>query len=328
MIVKLLGLLLVISPFLCVSLSTSKCSAVELHSGRLNAASWDWDEFSDGIDLRGIPGPYSFRNFCLLPWGEFWAVGGDGSVTVEFPDGTRETQHPTQASLMSVCGTATGRAWAAGTGGTIIHTDDWGKHWTQQKSGVLTDLESVTCIDELYCWAVGRDGVVLLTDDGGERWTRASTRVNDILYAVSFVDRNTGWAVGENGVLIKSIDGGHTWSVNYLVREMFPGSPGREITSWNAVKFWNRKLGWVAGYEWIATTGDGGQSWTYKHAELFSGIGIGSPDGVRVWAVANEWVPSINYWSTDSGRTWSKFNGKIKEADAQPKSSRKRLRRF
>ncbi len=50
--------------------------------------------------------------------------------------------------------------WAAGVGGTIIHTGDGGKTWARQKSGTENDLLDMFFLDARLGWAVGEFGTI------------------------------------------------------------------------------------------------------------------------------------------------------------------------
>lgn len=61
-------------------------------------------------------------------------------------------------------------AWAVGTHGTILGTDDGGRRWTAQDSGTRGTLLGVFFLpDALHGWAWGEDGL-LMTRDGGRHW--------------------------------------------------------------------------------------------------------------------------------------------------------------
>jgi photosystem II stability/assembly factor-like uncharacterized protein len=262
------------------------------------------DELASVIDLRGIPGPYSFNRFSRLRSGEFWSVGGDGRVVFESATDEYE-QHPTLAALSGVYFINSSCGWVVGTAGTILHTTDGGKNWIAQNSGVKDDLEGITCVDENRCWIVGHNGVALRTDNAGEDWEKVDVGLSDNFYAVDFINSQTGWAVGEGGVVVNTYDGGQTWNVHKASIILFPKSefvgPGRLLS----VKFTNEYLGWVAGSGGIARTTDGGKTWQTKLKRIsFEGIGLVCHDGKRVWAINKA---GKNYYSQDAGETWKPY---------------------
>src|SRR5208282_4342492 len=101
--------------------------------------------------------------------------------------------------------------------GSLEYSKDKGVNWTQQISGVYTDLLAGFAPSAKVCWIVGASGTILRTTDGGTRWTKLDSpvtndltvvRATDAMHAsVSFVpDPQTG--------LVKTYqtsDGGRTW---------------------------------------------------------------------------------------------------------------------
>ncbi len=81
------------------------------------------------------------------------------------------------------------RAVAVGLGGVIWSTDDWGGEWTQEQSGVTTDLFAID-----YNVAVGAEGTLLIRTDTG--WMPSDTGVD-----VDLVDYEGGYALGANGAV-------------------------------------------------------------------------------------------------------------------------------
>ena len=97
------------------------------------------------------------------------------------------------------------RGWAVGDRGVIWHTDDGGRNWTLQDSGVDCPLASVFFLDEKLGWAAGgytqpythtTVGVVLHTRDGGTTWNVRRDRILPAVRRIGFFDHQHGWAVG------------------------------------------------------------------------------------------------------------------------------------
>lgn len=109
------------------------------------------------------------------------------------------------ARLNDVCFVDVENGWAVGDRGTILHTDDGGKNWRTQTSGVDCSLWSVCFIDPQLGWAAGgfthpythtSSGVVLTTSDGGQTWKQNPKLRLPSLRRIGFFDVNRGWAVG------------------------------------------------------------------------------------------------------------------------------------
>ena len=97
------------------------------------------------------------------------------------------------------------QGWAVGDRGAIWHTDDGGRRWTPQDSGVSCSLLGVSLVDRDLGWAVGgfahpyahtSSGVVLWTRDGGRHWQHDPNLLLPLLRQVRFTSAKHGWAVG------------------------------------------------------------------------------------------------------------------------------------
>ena len=111
-------------------------------------------------------------------------------------------------------------------------------NWTQQTSGVSTNLEDVFFTDNQNGWAVGESGVILHTSDGGQTWAAQTSGTSIKLYTVYFIDNQTGWAAGHDlsNVLLKTTDGGTTWT------EIPSSSISLQIRD---ISFGNANNGWL-----------------------------------------------------------------------------------
>ncbi|MDD5529748.1 MAG: YCF48-related protein [bacterium] len=92
--------------------------------------------------------------------------------------------------------------WAVKNSGVILHSEDGGKVWNTQTSGVNDTLACVDFIDSLNGWIVGTGGCILRTRDGGNHWDAESSPTIENLRKVQFIDSSHGWAVGDNGTIL------------------------------------------------------------------------------------------------------------------------------
>ena len=118
------------------------------------------------------------------------------------------------------------RGWTVGDRGTICHTNDGGRSWHLQGSGVECPLHSVHFVDARNGWAVGGythpfthtgTGIVLVTDDGGRTWKSKEQALLPILKKVRFFDAEHGWAIGCSSAasptgVFHSETGGRSWN--------------------------------------------------------------------------------------------------------------------
>ena len=96
--------------------------------------------------------------------------------------------------------------WAAGSGGTLIHTEDGGRNWSFQDSGVSSWMYGMDFASSSRGWVVGAQGRILATTDAGASWLAQDSGTTALLFGVSFAGTQTGFAVGESGTILKTVD--------------------------------------------------------------------------------------------------------------------------
>lgn len=107
-------------------------------------------------------------------------------------------------------------AWAAGTAGKVVRTEDGGKTWVSQKTKTLENLQGLAAFDEKNAIIVGNHSLILYTTDGGQTWNKATQPTPpkpeiSKLFRVKIAG-NSVWAVGEYNTLLRSDDKGVTWT--------------------------------------------------------------------------------------------------------------------
>lgn len=161
-------------------------------------------------------------------------------------------QWQNDAELTSVAFVDADRGWAVGDRGVIWHTNDGGRSWKLQPSGVTCRLEAVQFLDADNGIAVGgwtqpytheTHGVAIRTRDGGKTWQNTPDLTLPGLRHVRFIDARQGWALGDGSPLyptgvFRSEDGGRTWT---------PIAKG-ETVGWVTGDFRDAKSGAVAGF--------------------------------------------------------------------------------
>ncbi len=150
-------------------------------------------------------------------------------------------------------------AWAAGTGGKIVRSEDGGKTWVRQETPTFNNLQGIAAWDDKTAVVAGNAGMILHTTDGGASWKVANTPKSENpnkLFRVR-VFGETAWAVGEFAGLFKSDDKGANWT--RVVPENDLG--------YNSVYFVGQR-GWVVGETGtILRSEDGGANWTLVETE-------------------------------------------------------------
>jgi hypothetical protein len=109
------------------------------------------------------------------------------------------------------------QAWRVGPAGSLEHSKDKGVTWTQQISGVYTDLVSASAPSVKVCWIVGTAGTILRTTDGGTHWIKLDSPVTNDLTGVRADDASHVWIRfvpdAQTGVVktYQTSDGGRSW---------------------------------------------------------------------------------------------------------------------
>jgi photosystem II stability/assembly factor-like uncharacterized protein len=157
------------------------------------------------------------------------------------------------AELAAVTFADADRGWAVGDRGVIWHTNDGGRNWKLQNSGVTCRLEAVQFIDSESGFAVGgwtqpytheSRGVVLRTRDGGRTWQNTPGHSLPGLKHVRFFGARHGWVLGDSSHLFPSgvfrtEDGGRSW---------LPVTKGATV-GWACGDFVDVKQGALAGLD-------------------------------------------------------------------------------
>ena len=182
----------------------------------------------------------------------------------------------------------------------IIHTDDGGKNWHRQHSGIFgKPLRKVYFRDASKGWIVGDSGTLIRTTDGGGTWQRLETGTQNNLHDV-FIGEDTGWVVGDWGTLLKSTDDGKTWTD---VGESFL-SQKRAL---RGIHFVDDTHGWLIAYSggqksgYVYATMNGGQTWTEQFATEQALFSLHFVDKLRGWVVGDR---RSLFTTTDGGNTW------------------------
>jgi photosystem II stability/assembly factor-like uncharacterized protein len=185
--------------------------------------------------------------------------------------------------------------WAAGNHGKIVRSADRGKTWTQQKTKVTADLQSIAAWDGSRAVAVGDRGTVVLTADGGKTWTKASLPTNVAgakLLRVRAYPGGQAWAVGEMGMALATADFGTTWRST---------TAGEDVT-WNDVSF-VKDTGWLVGeFGRMQLTRDAGATWKALEPVVKSSLnGVYFRSDNEGVAIGTE---GVFLHTADGGATW------------------------
>jgi photosystem II stability/assembly factor-like uncharacterized protein len=158
---------------------------------------------------------------------------------------------------------------AAGAGGEVEVTDDYGRLWHVVATPSHRKLTSVACSSDTDCVAVGVLGTVVATSDGGMSWSTVKVRslkgqnVNGVTCTISRVCI----AVGAFGTVVRSEDAGMHWQLS--------GSLSTPLTS---VSCYRRLCATVSLRTGLSTpaeafvSNDAGVSWLGQQVDPFKNL--------------------------------------------------------
>ena len=202
------------------------------------------------------------------------------------------------------------QGWIAGSGGTLLETNDGGATWKKVSTLTKDTLRDVCFVDDHIGWMVAERDVyklktndearsyLLRTDDGGLTWRAVyleGVDVNARLVRVIFTDASNGWVFGETGVVMATRDGGARWTRQ---------SPPTKHLLLGGAFFDSSRLWLVGAGATIIHTSNSGATWqtAMVRDEARGRFNAASFVGDRFgWAVGS----SGRIFSTnDGGRTW------------------------
>lgn len=201
--------------------------------------------------------------------------------------------------------------WVSGRWGLILHTDDGGKTWRRQETGMDYSLFAICFVDNEYGWAVGDNGSIMHTKNGGERWFSQESPVPFLLMDVCFVDRKNGWAVTEQTHILHTVDGGETWTVQFSDEDYILKS----------ISFTDPLSGWAAGeYGFVYRTVDGGKNWKqqagfYEIDDFDEITGGNYIFDLHAIDENTAWVVGIDGYvarTLDGGKSWQTVNVSVR----------------
>lgn len=231
-------------------------------------------------------------------------------------DATRMTWVEDSAcTLYGVCALRTGRAWAVGKGGAILHDDGPSpegvpgdtRRWTEQESGVTVDLKAVTALESGQAWAVGDRGTILFNDGSG--WLRQESGTDAELTGVSALDGRHAWACGWGETIlfydgqgwerqsggdavlrcVDALDSDHVWAVGSGGTILFydghgwsrqESGTGEELTGVSAL---SGEDAWACGLNGTVLHYDGRWRGVRSGDEMFRGLEV--VDERDLWVV-------------------------------------------
>lgn len=166
-----------------------------------------------------LPGTEIARSVFMLDVSRMWIAGDNGYIWFSEDGGltwvTQSDGAATTEDFRKIFAYDSTHAWAVGTAGAIVATND-GSTWSSQTSGIATELHTIFSITSLLAYAAGAAGQLLKTVDGGLTWTAVSWfgAGTDVIKAITACEDEFvyfgGATAGGAGFIYMSIDGGAT----------------------------------------------------------------------------------------------------------------------
>ncbi len=288
--------------------------------------SWKTTRPSDG-------GAYAVNAITRAPGGSLWVAGSEGwSGSLIARSGSagaewRYINSPTVEYLLDIDSVSAERGLAAGTGGTLLRTNDRGRTWKRIATAPPGDLLGLEFTSASEGWVLANEqvamsGSVRRTTDGGATWAAQTVVPGAFLYAVGAVGDDVWVAGGDpsagpllggervsgDGVLLHSADGGATWETQW--------GGGAADLRLSDVDMLDASIGWAVGdgsaaqESLILHTTDGGSTWTPQDAGdvHFDLAAVHVLDAQTAWVVGDGEEILV---TTDAGATWGVTRGDV-----------------
>ncbi len=262
--------------------------------------------------VQTLPGSgtcYSFNGVAERFWynrgtGIYWSSDNGSNFASQY------TGTGTLLAMNLVAAGTTIRGWSVSSNGTIAmynETLPLPTGWTAQTSGVTTQLNTVSAVNQDVGWVGGNGGVVLRTTNGGTTWTNVTgTPIGTAdVYAICGIDANTCLVSTSPGAtfVYRTSNGGANWT------QIFTQTGGFI----DDIKFQNATTGFMYGDPvsarwslWKST--NAGATWDS------AGLYLPQAGSEAGWNNAM-WVSGNNIWfgtnstkvykSTDFGSSWT-----------------------
>jgi photosystem II stability/assembly factor-like uncharacterized protein len=226
------------------------------------------------------------------------------------------TIDPSQINALSFVDANVGFGLLADNGAAtslVVRTDDGGRNW--RRVGELIEPEGGLQFENASEGVAWGGGPLEVTTDGGAHWTASDPVDNYLAWSAGRM-----WALtpcvqstpcGSRPVLI-SDDSGVTWRRTALLQQGL-GEATVLATSRSTAYVVEPATDAQQGPWQVATTGDGGASWTYKPVPCPTGtrsVSLAFNDRVLLLAcvdtLAGDTTTKQEFTSNDNGTTWSR----------------------
>jgi photosystem II stability/assembly factor-like uncharacterized protein len=191
----------------------------------------------------------------------------------------------------------------------LLSSQIYSQYWTEQVSGVTTDLKSVSVVNNADAWICGYSGVVLKTTNAGTNWINVSGNGipnNASLINIYATDQNNALTAGyitTTTYVYRTTNGGTNWT------QVFSQANGFINAMWMTSNTNGFMQGDPAGGRWtLFKTTNGGANWDSTGLYLPQ-AGTEAGWNNSLWYLNNKfWFGTNNtkvYFSSNNGASWS-----------------------
>lgn len=222
---------------------------------------------------------------------------------------------PTEKNLTSVFFTDSLNGWIGGDSGIIFHTNDKGKNWISQNSGVHNSIHSFYFLNSSMGFALSLEfdntppayyGTrILSTSDGGNTWNNALFPDSNVfLSTIYFLDSLKGFTGGSNGIIYYTTNTGATWQESIIDSGSAFGFPIIDI------EFYDEEIGFASGGSFdiagqMFKTTDGGLNWRSRIVGPEPVLDLHIVDSLNILCAGGDFEYGASIVSTtNSGTNW------------------------
>ncbi len=246
----------------------------------------------------------------------YWRIAeaekSTGSTLNPLLYGWQSVTAPLNTQFLGVCFVDSLYGWASDVSNGSMRSTDGGMTWTVtafNDTNFSGAYNSVFFIDRNTGWCTGSAIQIRKTTNGGANWFKQyGPPVAGIAHSIYFFDANTGFIFGSKNYpyvpfAAKTTNGGSNWTE---LSASFTGAQELNDQNWL-----NSTTGWIAGYNVLLKTTDGGNTFTNYFANV-PPTGNGYNDLLCTYFVNQQtgWLGGSNldkqniYITTNSGVNW------------------------
>ncbi len=207
-----------------------------------------------------------------------------------------------------------------GNSGMLMKSLDDGKNWIQLNNRESKNFKLIYFIDNRVGFLITDDSKVYRSIDGGNRWYIVGSYPNTIIHKILFSDSQTGWIIAENksdqewNILLKTENAGSTWE-RIDLQSFLPDAD--EYADVFDMFYLDSLNGWIASWNAIYRTYDGGFTWQILNDKLRWFELLHFNDDKNGWCIRERKL----YNTSDGGINWTELQTSMKLEQFYPVST-------